>query len=817
MSHQKAKPTYSRFAILLARLFNLAPHETPRVAFAWSLKFFWYVGYAIGWTMLTAMLVNRLGIEWLPLLFVANAGLTILGTTIFSEIIHRWSRKWVLLGTLISGVILLGAALTALNGFGSLRLFFGFALVAHAVFFTQLNILIGLFVEDLFSPLEGERAWPLIGTSKYIGGIVGGLTILFGISMLRFEASQLTIFWAGSVAVMLPLLLGFYTWHRRLPSLSVSKPKATKASSLRKIREGLRHVRATPFLIGLVVIVMIHSLFYTLLNFQYTKAVDTQVSHAAEQTLANEPAHGSAENTARHEDLLTHDLGALYIGFSLLALFFQLFITSRVIERIGIVRTIAIHPAISLVSSLGLTLWFGFPAAVANKALFGVTTGMYQSAYYASFYALKEDVREHAKEFLEGLVTPIGVLLGTGLMLAVQYFFSGEPLTLAINLIMLVAMIMMGIAALWLRERYTHVSKKNLEIMGDHPAKFTSIEVLAQRGHSNAAEILVKNLLYKKESDIMQIKILETLGRIRDPRTIPEILTCFDKTSSAVKLAAVNALAEFQDLGKHFFTQSFTRFRVISALKELFEKEDSKEIRSSIVRVFANMHQAEVVPFLIETIAKADPVVRADCIFVCGLFRDISAAHYLEPYLQSEDAYTRANTIIALWQFPQYRLRLTILLTSLLEADDKISQKAAIHMLGEIGALQERPRLEKYLEHEDAELRLLAALALAKLHHERVPELLADFILHEDAELARLAKKHLRRIPSSMQERVNKIVHHRLSQRLSELLADIEAESLSELSADVLQEMSRLYASADDWHEVAKIKTVLATSSANIK
>jgi len=811
MNRHQAKPTYSRFAVLLARMLNLAPHETPRVTFAWSLKFFWYMGYAIGWTMLTAMLVNRMGIEWLPLLFVASAGLTILGTTIFSEIIHRWNRKWVLLGTLMSGVVLLGAALTALNGFGSLKLFFGFTLVAHAIFFTQLNILIGLFVEDLFSPMEGERAWPLIGTSKYIGGIIGGLTILFGISVLHFEASQLTIFWAGSVAAIFPLLLGFYAWHRRLPSLSVTKAKTTKVSSLTKMREGLRHVRATPFLVGLVVVVMIHSLFYTLLNFQYTKAVDSKVSHATEQQLHNEPVHGSGENTTHHEDLLTHDLGALYIGFSLLALFFQLFITSRVIEKIGIVRTIAIHPTVSLISTMGLTVWFGFPAAVAGKAMFGVTTGMYQSAYYASFYALKEEVREHAKEFLEGLVTPLGVLIGTGLMFVAQYFFHAEALTLAVNIIMLIAMAIMGLAVIWLRERYTHVSKKNLEIMGDHPAKFTSIEVLAQRGHTNAAEILVKNLLYKKESEIMQIKILETLGRIRDPCTIPEILTCFEKPSPAVKLAAVNALAEFQDLGKHFFTQAFTRFRVVSALKELFEKEDSKEIRSAIVRVFANMHQAEVVPFLVETIEKADSVVRADCIFVCGLFHDISAAHYLEPHLKSEDAYTRANTIISLWQFPQYRLRLTILLTSLLEAEDKTSQKAAIHMLGEIGALQERPRLEKYLEHEDAELRLLAALALAKLHHEQVPELLADFILHEDASLATLAKKHLARIPADMQEQVSKIVHHRLSQRLTELLADVDAESLSELSPAILNEMSRLYASADDWHEVAKIKTALAS------
>ncbi len=765
--------------------------------------------------MLTAMFVNRLGIGYLPLLFIANAGLIILGTIAFSSIVHRIKRRTVLLSTVASGAILLVASLIFFNITENLLYFFTLALLAESIFFAQLNILLSLFIEDLFSPLESQRAFPLIESSEYIGGIVGGLIILFAIDVLHFEAPQLTFIWAGSIALIFPILLIFYQQRHQLPTLTNNKSTLKHTSRLQKIREGGSHLKNIPFLRGLLLVVLLQWSFFTLLNFQYTKAVDESVGAEREiaamttENTSTEPMRASGENTNSHENLLTEGLGMLHIGFSLLALLTQLFLTSRVIERLGIIRTLQVHPIISLVTTLGMTFKFGFASAAAAKALFEATTGIYTAAYHSSFYALRESVRDHAKELLEGLIRPLGVILGTGAIFGLSALFYGDALTLAINLAILSAVVIMGITLWRLRERYTHVSKKNLEMFGDHPAKFNSIEILAQRGHTNAAEILVKNLLYKKESVSLRKKILETLGHIHDPKTIPEILRCFDDPNPEIKLAAVSALGKFQNLGKHFFTQAFTQYRVVNSLRDLFERENSKEIRSAIIHVFANMHQADVVPFLIKTLDTADNVIRADCIYVCGLFHDVSAAHYIEPHLQSKDPYVKANAIIALWQFPQYRLQLTIQLTTLLDAKDRATQRAAIHTLGEIGAIQERPRLEKYLKHEDEELRLLAALALAKLKHVDAPAVLAEFVLHENPKLATYTKKHLGRIPKTVQKQVAQIIHQRLSQRLSQLIGSSTATNLSELSPTVLQQLRQIYTTAGQWHEVAKVDTAL--------
>lgn len=777
---------------------------------AWLLKFCFYVGFTIGWTMLTAVLVNRLGLEYLPLLYVANALLTIGSTMIFAAVLHRIGRQTMIITTVVSGAVLLIGSIATLTVTGNVLLFLGVALLAEALFFGQLNILLGLFIEEIFSPLESERTFPLIETSEYIGAIAGGLTILTALKFGHVAPTTLTFFWAGAIASIVPLILYFTSRERKLPKLKLKTSKDAM-SGIEHLSEGAMHIRNTPFLIGLLIVVMLQWMCFTLVNFQYTKAVD----HGVGQHATADALHNSGEATLMHEDRLTEGLGALHIGFGLLALTTQLFLTSRVLTRLGIVRTLRLHPIMTLITATALTFKFGFMTAVANKALFEVTTGMYTASYHASFYALKENVREHAKELLEGLVRPLGVIAGTGLLFAITTILSGTLGTLGVSIaIICLALTMIGLLTL-LRTTYTHVSKKNLELFGDHPAKFTSIEVLAQAGHANSAEILVKNLLYRKESELMQIKILESLGRIREPKTIPEIIACFGSKSLAVKIAAVQALGEFKDLGAHFFTQSFTRYRVITALKELFANEDSKELRSAIVHVFANMHQAEVIPFLVDTLSTTDETVRADCIYVCGLFHDVSAAYYLEPYLNAENPFVKANAIISLWQFPQYRLKLTMQLTNLLESDNKETQKATIHALGEIKAIQERPRLLKYLEHPDPELQLLAALALAKLMDERAINIITDFVLGDDLTLAAFAKRHMRHIPAEMQKEIENAMHQRLGKKLQEILEVHGATHLGELPTDTLMTLKTIYAHTNDWHEVAKIDSILTGKTLN--
>lgn len=820
------KQTINTFWKPLFRLINIAPHELPRVSLGLGLKTLFYASYTVGWTMLTAMLVTESGIDSLPLLYIGSGVLTILGTLLFAEIGSRFSTRTNLFFAILAGAGSLLAAQFAFSALHGFMLFLILGLAAHAIFFAQVGILLGLFIEDLFSPLESERAFSVIEIGEFIGGIAGGLAIVALVKWLNLPTESLTWIWLTLGLAMGALLFVAYRSEKKLPGIQTKTKAAAGSLKIYKTAEGARQIWKTPYLRGVAIFIAANAFFFTILNYQYTKAVDTYSTHHAEPAAAAAhesavDAHGAgeqldAESHAKREHLLTENLGTLHILFSLLALVSQLFFTSRIIQRFGIVQAMTAHPALNILASIPMALVFGLQPAILAKAAAEIGGALMTTSFYASFYALKESVRRHAKEFLSGIVKPAGAILGTLALLAIPAALEPASAKIVLNWLIVFSAVLMAWASWRLRDKYTLLSKKNMEAFGDHPDKFTAIEILSQRGHVRSADILVKSLMYKKESDLMKTKIIETLGRLQDPRTIPALLASFGAPSGEVKLAAVRAVAAFPGLGKQFYTQAFTRHRVISSLKELFESEDSKEIRSQIVRAFASMHQAEVVPFLLGALQHADRDIQADSAYVCGLFHDISVAYYLEPLLESEQPFVRANAIIALWQFPEYRLRLTIALTSLLEGDDLPSQKAAIHALGEIGGIQEKPRLIRYLEHEDPEIRLLAALALAKMQHESIHELIADFVLHEDAALSAKAQRQMRALPGEVQEAVGEIIHHKLSARLNAVLEQHAGISLEELAEEALAELKSIYAAAEEWDEVARIDSELRARTAKL-
>lgn len=786
----------------LSRIFNVSPHEIPRILLAWSVKFLFMVGFTIGWTMLTAMLVGRLGIGYLPLLYIANAGLVIFSTIFFSELIHCVGKRILTYLTIICGVILLASAVIAFHATGDVRVFLLLALVAESVFFAQLNILLSLFIEDLFSPLESARAFPLVETSEYIGGIVGGLLILGGLSFFHMEAFELSFIWLAAITLIFPLLLLAKRISHKLPTFESHTISIKGLRSFQKFREGGNQVKKIPFLASLAAVVMLQWMFLTMLNFQYTEALDTQVTHSEAAT--------QATSSSNHEELLTHGLSLLHIAFYTLALFTQLLLTSRVIGKLGIVKTLRLHPLIASAATVVMTLKFSFGSAVATKGLFEATTGIYNSAYHSSFYALKESVRSHAKEFLEGLIRPLGVALGTGALLALQRVFVGETLSLSINLTLLAAAVAMSYLLTRGKQQFTAVSQENLKLAGNHPAKFNSVEILSRPGHEKAAEILTVKLFEENESELLRVKILTTLGKMSNPETIPTILECFRDSSAVIKLAAVDALGDFRRLESSNASQIFTHHQVIDALKDLFQQESSPELRSAITRVFAKIGKNEIADFLLATLEAGDNNIRADILKVCAMFEDPGCAHYIEPYLTSENPAVKANAIVALWKFPHYRLKLTPLLAELLAAVDKPTQKAAIYTLGEIQVKAEEQRLLNYLaQPEDAELRLLAVLALAKMRHSATPRILANYILQGDEALSSEVKKQLVNLPREIQKEVERIIHYRLSHQLHRLLVRSEVKNITELPREKLEEYRKIYATAADWEEVAKVDALL--------
>jgi len=820
------------FKNLLFKILNIAPHEVGRILEAWSIRLCFQTGFVIGWTMLTAIIVKEFGITMLPWMYMVNALLIVAGSFIYSQIIYAFENRKLIIVSIITALVLL--VLDATVFAENMTIFLAVTLVILSVFVSQLHIMLLAFIEELFTPNENERANPIIETSEPLGGIIGGsiLALLAG----HIHVTDFTYFWAFFMLIIIPILLFFYRKrHRFMTLIPSADAKETGSSRGNRVSHGIKHLRAIPFVRFLAIVIFCQWMFVNILNYQYTKAVDESLGHGpvAESNHAIDTSHTSIDTHAEddhvekttavkeqkadghgesnaHEDLLTHGLGTLHIVFSSLMFLMQILLSSRLVARLGIVRAMRIMPGISLAGVLTMLLNFQFFTVIAAKGLYEMFLVVHTNAYHNSYYAISERIREQIREFLEGVMRPLGIFFGTGVLLLIQWLIPGEYLNTSLSLLMGAVLVTMLVLLSWMQGKYTLLAKKNLDLIGDHPEKHLAIEILSQRGHQDASEILTKNLIYKNESPRTKIKILKSLALLRDTTALPEIIAALDDPDEAVQQQACQTLAAYKKLGKHFFSQTFAKYRVVGALTDLFLRTQSKQLRSEIVQVFANIHHDDVVPFLLSRLEDGDDSIKADIINIIGMFHDINAGYYIEKYLDHADSMIRAQTIIALWQFKKYRLKLMIHLTALLDDEEDTEQLlAGIFVLGETKSIQEIPRLLHYLKSDNSDIRTAAAVALAKLGKTEAVEQLLEAMLEGQESHGAAVKQKVRHVESYYVKMLNAHLERHILAKMEEEFGNKKELILDDLPMDKLRNLKYYYELLEHDHAILKIEHMI--------
>lgn len=776
-----------KFALFLSHAFNISAHELPRVVISWLLKFFLQIALVVGGTMLTALFVDKFHVASLPNLYIVQSLFLIVSVVLLSPVLEAFSRKRFII---LSALGAMATFLALLFIQGESLWFFGVFVVALSVFIAQLSIALSLFIEELFSPLESERTFPLIESSEPIGSLAAGVLIIAGIHY--FDVYDLLFVLIGSVFCMLPILLIFVHAKERVPILRSAEDVHQKISRLESLKRLLNHAKIIPYLKILVFFVFLSFTAFNILEFQFTKAVDAHVDHG--------DAHASA---------LTHGLGSVHIVISLVLLITQVFFSARIMTGLGIVRTMALNPLLAAVSFFVMLFKFSYIPAVGAKMVFEVSGALAKNAQLVSLFSLKEKIRANAKEFLEGISRPLGAIVGTFLIIILQFFLPEEHLDQSLNFLLVTIAGLMFFLTVRMSAKYTHLARKNLEMHGAPQDKLDAIEILAQKGHENATEILIKELTFRRDVPEIKARILQTLGILRDPNALPVIIQSLEDREQAVQLSALSALSQFKNLGEHFLSQSFTKFHVTEVLKNLFIKTRSKKTKTAIVHAFTSLNHVDVIPFLIEALKSEDEAIRTEGVFACGIFHDPTVVFYIEKYLNDASPRVRSNCIISLWQFVHLRLKLIVALTTLLESKNEDELLSGIFTVGEIGLNSEEPRLIKLLEHENEDIRRHAAVALGKIDNEiSIPQLL-DFVWHHDKKTALKVKNQIKVLPRQIRKKIEGHLVRQASREIADLLKNAQTEIIEDLPTKILKELLHIFALIDEDREVLRIKSVL--------
>ncbi len=832
-----------KFSIsLLSRLFKISPSQWPRVTECWLITFFFKVGSAVGWTIVTAAFVAKFGIAFLPALFIVNAILIMFSTFIFERFIMRIKREVLMILMILIGAICLFFASFLYDK--SPIMFFLLVVVAESVFLAQFNVFIPILVGDRFTPLESQTTFPFIESAETIGGIIGG--ILVALLASTVHVGWFMYVWIAFLSCVIVIFI-ITSYMRTLPPLPFRVNASPREKMTDQIKQVFLGIKQFPFLKGLIMIVLLQWVFMNVLEFQYTKAIEQSITGTREATVAlkmnatqmqaavltpetamtqtvntNLPSPQAAQQTAsmttQEQKAFTQKLGAWKGLFHTGALVAQVLLASRLITSLGVVGSLLLHPIIMLMSLIGMFLKFGFASAVVSKMSFDVTNVVHKNAYFSSQYALPKNIRDQAAEFLEGMVRPMGTIVGMLFLLFFQIFFAGKDLSMWIHITMFVIMAAVLIATIKLQPKYTQISKEQLFSNLPYPDKINAIEILTQRGHKNSPQILVDKLNEALaepknagvlESPFVRIKLLNALGQFHDYRTLPDILDALADPDSEVRLEAAHALMNFYDIGDKFYSQAFSRYRMIEILKDIFKKEKSSSVRGAIIRVFSLLKQSDIVPFLLEVLKENENEARADCVFTIGLFHDPYAAYYILPHLSDENPRVRASAIAALWQFSKYRARLEVLLNEMLESSVPEVLRAGMFALGEIGLPKKRILLDA-INHGDSDMQLEAAFSLTKMGDPTGFQILLGKLLSFSPEQFESLRRFFYRLKPKARRMVEHVLVAAISDKLNKIMREKGEQSLEEIDVDILEKLRRLYKLLDQHEELFAIESALA-------
>ena len=366
----------------VARSLNFRRGELSLGALAGLFYFCVLCGYFFLRPVREAMGVSG-GMAQLRWLFIVTSVVSLVLVLLFGGVVSRLDRRrFIPVGYLFVIVCLMGfSSLLIIDAGAGGGLIgsdaeTGLARGVGYTFYTWLsainlfvNSLFWAFMVDLFNVDQGKRMFAFIGIGGTIGALVGGwaTAVISGLTESIYLPAGLMLtgagFFAAAIAVMLTLdRVAVGSEHSRLGTggpVAGAQPGERIGGSF---WDGATAVAQSPYLLGIAAFIVFLAMSNTLIYF-------TQANIILDNTdTFSQRVGGFAQ------------FDALAQGATLIT---QIFITTRVIKRLGIGWTLAILPLVTVAGFAVLAIW----------PLYGVMA-LFQALHRATRYAISRPARE---------------------------------------------------------------------------------------------------------------------------------------------------------------------------------------------------------------------------------------------------------------------------------------------------------------------------------------------------------------------------------------------------------------------------------------
>lgn len=366
----------------VSRFVQAEPQELRPLAWSFGYFFCLLCGYYILRPVRDEMAIQG-GVQNLPWMMTATF-LTLLAVTpLFGWLSARYSRYRLLLAVYLFFITNLLVLYLLMTNRQSMEWVARGFFVWLSVFNLFVVSVFWSFMADLFTPAQGARLFGVIAAGGSTGALFGplittGLTYVFPVPILMLVSA---LFLAACIWCIYRLEV----WSR---SRSVFHRENSGEPLGGGLLAGVRLVWSSPYLLGICGYLTCLTMTATFLYFEQMRLV--------------------AEHFTQPE-VRTRFFSMLDFATNLLTWLTQLFITTRVVSRFGLVVALLFLPAVSLVGFLGIALWPGLVVYVVFSVLRRVGEyALSKPAREVLFTVVSREEKYKAKNFIDTAISRAG-------------------------------------------------------------------------------------------------------------------------------------------------------------------------------------------------------------------------------------------------------------------------------------------------------------------------------------------------------------------------------------------------------------------------
>jgi AAA family ATP:ADP antiporter len=378
----------------LARLIDVQPGEGRALAWSWAYIFSILAAYYVLRPIRDQMGVAG-GIENLPWLFTATlVGMLALNLP-FAYLVKRMPRaRFVPITYRFFAANILAFALTLYLAPPDWTVWIG------RVFFVWLSIfnlfVVSIFwatIVDVFSNAQGKRLFGFIAAGATLGAIAGSATTAilaknvptWGLMLGAVVLLEIAVFCMRGLAALSTRL-------HEIPGSEASPEGGQDRTIGGSVLAGVTRTLASPYLLNISLFLLLFSVTSTFLYFEQA---------------------GIAKRSFPDRGAQTAFFASVDLAVNVLTLGVQLFLTGRIVNRLGVALTLAILPAFSILGFAALAAWPTIGVIVAFQVMrragnFAIARPVRE----VLFTVVPREDRYKAKSFIDTVIYRLGDQVG---------------------------------------------------------------------------------------------------------------------------------------------------------------------------------------------------------------------------------------------------------------------------------------------------------------------------------------------------------------------------------------------------------------------